>query len=83
MSKIIQWLKSLAETESKNNIIVFSLILSGLVLFSVSDDIHQFFVPGRTASFIDIGLDLIGIFLGLWAFKLFGVFTREMKLGRR
>ena len=77
------WLKSFAGTESKNNIIAFSLILAGLVLFAVSDEIHQSFVPGRTASFMDIGLDLIGIVLGLWAFKTFGVFTRKMKFGRR
>ena len=77
------WLKSFADPESKNNIIAFSLILSGLVLFAVSDEIHQSFVPGRTASFMDIGLDLIGILFGLWAFKIFGVFTKEMKFGRR
>ncbi|MBW1643311.1 MAG: VanZ family protein [Deltaproteobacteria bacterium] len=77
------WLKSFAGTESKNNIIVFSLILSGLAFFAVADEIHQSFVPGRTASFMDIGLDLIGIFLGLWAFKLFRVFTRAMKFRHR
>ena len=77
------WLKSFAGTESKNNIIAFSLILAGLVLFAISDEIHQSFVPGRTASFMDMGLDLIGILFGLWAFKIFGVFTREMKFGRR
>ena len=77
------WLKSFARTESKNNITAFSLILAGLVLFAVSDEIHQSFVPGRTASFMDIGLDLVGIVFGLWAFKIFGVFTREMKFGHR
>jgi len=77
------WLKYFTETELKNNIIVFSLTLTGLVLFAVSDEIHQSFVPGRTASFMDIGLDFIGILFGLWAFKIFGVFTREMKFGRR
>jgi VanZ family protein len=77
------WLKSFARTESKNNIIAFSLILSGLLLFAVSDEIHQSFVPGRTASFMDIGLDLIGIVFGLWAFKIFGVFTKEKKFGHR
>ena len=77
------WLKSFAGAESKNNIIAFSLILSGLVLFAVSDEIHQSFVPGRTASFMDIGLDFVGILFGLWAFKLFGMFTRDMKLDCR
>jgi VanZ family protein len=41
-----------------------TLILIGLVLFAVSDEFHQSFVPGRTASLMDVGLDLIGIFLG-------------------
>ncbi len=77
------WLKSFEGSESKNNIFAFFLILVGLILFAVSDEIHQSFIPGRTASFMDIGLDLIGIFFGLWAFKIFGVFTREMKFGRR
>jgi len=77
------WLKSFAGAESKNNIIVFFFILSGLVLFAVADEFHQSFVPGRTASFMDIGLDLIGIFFGLWAFKIFVVFTRKMKFGCR
>jgi len=77
------WLKSFAGTESKNNTIVFSLTLAGLMLFAVSDEIHQSFVPGRTTSFMDIGLDLIGIALGLWAFKIFRVFTKEMKFGSR
>ena len=77
------WLKSFAGTEPKNSIIVFSLILSGLVLFAGADEIHQSFVPGRTASFMDIGLDLIGIFFGLWAFKLFRIFTRKMKFEHR
>jgi len=77
------WLKSFAGTESKNNIIVFFLILSGLVLFAFADEIHQVFVPGRTASFMDIGLDLLGILFGLWVFKLLGMFTKEMKFGHR
>ena len=77
------WLKSFAGSESKNNIIVFFLILAGLVFFAVSDEIHQSFVPGRTASFMDIGLDLLGILFGLWAFKIFGVFTKEIKFGHR
>ena len=77
------WLKSFAGATSKNNIIAFSLILLSLVLFAVSDEIHQSFVPGRTASFMDIGLDFIGILFGLWAVKIFGVFKREMKFGRR
>jgi VanZ family protein len=46
-------------------------VLSGLALFAVSTEFLQSFVPGRTASFMDFGLDLIGIFLGLLIFRQF------------
>ena len=77
------WLKSFAGATSKNLTAIGFLILTGIVIFAITDEIHQAFVPGRTASFMDIGLDLIGIFFGLWTFKIFGIFTREMKFGRR
>jgi len=48
------------------------LILSGLVLFAVSTEFLQSFVPGRTASFMDFGLDLIGILSGFLIIRLFG-----------
>jgi VanZ family protein len=45
------------------------LVLAGLVLFAVSDEIHQFFVPGRSASLMDIALNMFGIILGLKIFQ--------------
>jgi len=51
------------------------LILSGLVLFAVSTEFLQSFVPGRTASFMDFGLDLIGILSGFLIIRLFGKTT--------
>ena len=77
------WFKSFTGSELKNNVITFLLILLCLVLFAVSEELHQSFVLGRTASFMDIGLDLIGILFGLWAFKLFRMSTRKMIFGRR
>jgi VanZ family protein len=35
------------------------------VLYAVTDEWHQIFVPGRTASVGDIGLDALGAVLGL------------------
>ena len=65
------WLKSFAETKlGKNHFTVTSLILAGLLLFAISDEFHQSFVPGRTSSYADIGLDVIGVSLGFAAFKL-------------
>ena len=47
-------------------------VLSGLVLFAIATEFLQSFVPGRTASVMDFGLDLIGILSGLLIFRLFG-----------
>jgi VanZ family protein len=46
------------------------LIIIGVLLFSVSDEIHQSFIPGRTPSISDIGLDLIGMLIGMTVLKL-------------
>ncbi|MGM0653162.1 MAG: VanZ family protein [Bacillota bacterium] len=41
------------------NAFVFGLI------YAVSDELHQVFVPGRQAAIIDVGIDTVGIILGL------------------
>ena len=35
------------------------------VLFAVSDEFHQSFVPGRSASAYDVGIDSCGVLIGL------------------
>lgn len=43
------------------------LLLSILISFfySLTDEFHQYFVPGRNARWIDIGYDGIGVIVGL------------------
>lgn len=36
-----------------------------VVLYAISDELHQRFVPGRGASPIDVGIDGIGALIGL------------------
>ncbi len=43
-------------------------------LYALSDEIHQFFVPGRESRFQDTLVDLIGIFLGIFLFKFLNQF---------
>jgi VanZ family protein len=64
------WLK----TFNLNGDRLFSnlFVLPGLVLFAISTEFLQSFVPGRTASFMDFGLDLIGILSGFMIIRLFG-----------
>lgn len=48
--------------------------------YAIFDELHQSIVPERTFQFIDLGLDLVGILLGIgiivWIFPLF----RRMKI---
>jgi VanZ family protein len=40
-----------------------SVLVAGL--YSLSDEFHQVFVPGRTASLIDCGIDTVGAMMGI------------------
>ena len=40
------------------------------ILYGLSDEIHQYFVPGRLMEIADWGADAIGIFLGAGIFYL-------------
>jgi VanZ family protein len=49
--------------------------LVGCLLYALSDEYHQSFTPGRNSSIIDVGVDLIGVGVGLlasaWYFNRF------------
>lgn len=52
----------------KKNIVLISILLC--FIYSVTDEIHQLFVPNRTFEYLDIFLDLIGSLLGSYIFKI-------------
>ena len=72
------WLKSL--NLEGNRLLLDLFILSGLILFALSTEFLQSFVPGRTASFMDFGLDLIGILSIFLINRLFGRFKILKKI---
>jgi len=45
---------------SRYNNIVFSLAILIAVVYGISDEMHQYFIPGRTFDFFDMGFDAIG-----------------------
>ena len=49
------------------------LALSLCVLYAVSDEIHQVFVPGRSFQFSDLAMDTAGSIIGIWLMWLLGV----------
>lgn len=42
---------------------VFFLGFSLAVLYGILDELHQFFVPGRTCTIVDVGYDSFGILI--------------------
>lgn len=44
-----------------------AIFLTGSIClaFAVSDEIHQFFVPGRSMQIIDVGIDMTGAMVGI------------------
>lgn len=49
------------------------LALAVSILYSASDEIHQLFVLKRVGSVIDVGIDTVGIIIGLWLFRKYSV----------
>ncbi len=52
------------------------------VLYAVSDEIHQFFVPGRACQFRDVCIDGLGSFVGILICVLFIRFRLLTKIRR-
>lgn len=72
---VLSYLMSRAFAGTKlegRGIIVFPMIVTAL--YGILDELHQLYVPGRTFSYPDMGLDLFGacliVFKGWWE-KLF------------
>ena len=51
-----------------SRVVLFIISLGITVLFAFSDELHQFFVPGRTASLADVMADGLGALAGTLAY---------------
>lgn len=49
---------------STRKISIYMLSMLFGILFAISDEIHQAFIPGRNASAIDVLIDTIGLLIG-------------------
>jgi len=56
----------------------FVILISGLcaLVYAFTDEIHQTFVPGRSGNLFDVGIDSIGITVGLLLILLVWFFKR-------
>lgn len=48
----------------KKKTLLFAVLIASL--YGVSDEFHQFFVPGRVASVFDVFADVVGSILGVF-----------------
>lgn len=55
-------------------------VLLGTLLFAISDEIHQSYIPNRSADALDVVADLCGAILGLFFFR--GI-TRFLKMPKK
>ena len=59
---------------------IFKLLISFSVgvTYAVSDEVHQYFIPGRTASIIDVGIDSLGVLTGIFILITLIVFVEAI-----
>ena len=48
--------------------VLFSVALGGS--YAITDEIHQFFVPGRSAQIFDVGIDTLGVIVGIFVYLI-------------
>ena len=58
---------------------LLSIVVAGV--YSLTDEFHQRFVPGRGPSLVDCGIDTVGATLGVLLFYVRGWFTGEPNRG--
>ena len=53
----------------RENYISFTLIIC--ILYGASDEIHQYYVPGRHSELLDWVADVLGILVMVWLYKIY------------
>ncbi len=51
-----------------------------VIFYAISDEIHQFFVPGRSSSPVDVCIDAAGALAGIWLFMLGAIVTDYIRI---
>lgn len=65
--------------EDKRRVYLFAVVVS--LMYAVSDEVHQAFVPGRSASMLDVGIDGLGALLGVLIFQVFVQIFKPWRAG--
>ena len=59
---------------------IFKLLISFAVglTYAISDEIHQYFIPGRNANIVDVGIDSLGVLTGIFILITLIVFVEAI-----
>ena len=68
---VLAYLLSRALLQEQLYLSEFAFIFSIAMLYALSDEIHQHFVPGRGFQLLDLLMDAIGAILGIVIFQIF------------
>ena len=68
----------IVNTPLKKKIILYTILISAL--FGASDEIHQYFVPGRTCDIFDFIADVLGALLSLLLISTNNKIVNHIKL---
>ena len=52
----------------RKSVVLWAVVLGSL--YAVTDEVHQMFVPGRTAELADLMADMIGVFIGVQFYRI-------------
>jgi VanZ family protein len=63
LAGLVWWASPKGGERDLRCVCLYAFIFSGL--YAVSDEVHQVFVPGRTARLLDVGFDLLGALVAL------------------
>ena len=56
---------------------IYLLSFTASTLYAISDEIHQYFVPGRFATLTDLIFDTLGIIVGLFCIHIYENYVKR------
>lgn len=68
-----------------NNKAIYKIIvpIAGSIVYSITDELHQLFVPGRACDIFDIMIDTAGIITGVLIYHMIAVLLKRKKTVRK
>lgn len=57
---------------------LFSIVLS--FIYACFDEFHQLYVTGRTGQLMDIGIDMIGVLIGVLVIYIYGLLVKDRNI---